>query len=73
MHAYQKLYMKNNSFGIQESECHFNMEIFLEGDIVIYVMVYFLNSKLGLVYIYIHKKKIQNKFTNLSYSFIFHN
>ena len=57
LHAYQKLYMKNNSLGIQESECNFNMETFLEGDIVIYVMVHFLNSKFGLLVLYIHKKK----------------
>ena len=49
--------MKNNSLGIQESECHFNMETFLEGDIVIHVMVYFPNSKLGLVFLYTQKKK----------------
>ena len=68
LHAYQKLYMKNNSLGIQESEYHFNMETFLEGDIVLYVMVYFLNSKLGLFFLYIHKKqKIQSNFTILSY------
>ena len=66
------LCMNNNSLGIQENECHFNMETFLEGDIVLYVMVHFLNSKLGLFFLYIHKKKIQSKFTNLSYSFIFH-
>ena len=49
--------MNNNSLGIQESECHVNMQTFLEGDIVLYVMVYFLNSKLGLVFLYIHRKK----------------
>ena len=49
--------MKNNSLGIQESECHFNMETLLEGDIVLYVMVYFLNSKLGLVFLYTEEKK----------------
>ena len=52
------LYMNNNSLGIQECECHFNMETFLEGDIVLYVMVYFLNSKLGYYFsIYIRNKK----------------
>ena len=66
------LYMNNNSLGIQESECHFNMETFLEGDIGLYAMVYFLNSKHGLFFLYIHKKqKIQSNFTILSYTFIF--
>ena len=66
--------MNNNSIGIQESEFHFNMETFWEGDIVLYVMVYFLNSKLGLFFLYIHKnQKIQSNFTILSYSFIFYN
>ena len=68
------LYMNNNNLGIQESECHFNMETFLEGDVVLYLMVYFLNSKLGLLFLYIHKKqKIQSNLTILSYSFIFNN
>ena len=68
------LYMNNNSLGIQESECLSNMETFFEGDIFLYVMVYFLNSKLGLLFLYICKKqKIQSNFTILSYSFIFYN
>ena len=66
------LYMNNNSLGIQESECLFNMETFFEGDIVIYVMVYFLNSKLGLFFLYVHKKqKIEINFTILSYKTLY--